>query len=273
MIIKNILKKNNPINFKDLELFYDQTKDLILRTLYAAQSGHIGGAISSLHYLSYLAHSGYIDLKNDFDNNNNPLIISPGHYCPSLYALMIQCNVIKKSALDNYRTNECKLHGHPIRSLDEKVFYTSGSLGQGLSLGIGVSLGSPKSRVHVLLSDGELNEGQIWEALMFISSNKINNIKIAIDLNGVQLDGFTSDILNIGSIKNKLIAFGFQVIECNGNSFKSINKAYQKLSKTPKPSVLILNTKIAYGIEGLEGLPKAHGCKITDELMSSNSLN
>ena len=154
-----------------------------------------------------------------------------------------------------------------LRDPANKIFYTSGSLGQGLSLATGVALNKPQSTVHVLISDGELNEGQIWEALMFISANNISNLKIAIDMNGVQLDGFTKDILPINNITSILSSFGFSVVSCDGNSFTEIQKAYDLICHCTSPSILLLNTVIGYGVKGLQGNPKSHGCKVTSEML------
>ncbi len=257
---------------ENLENFYSNSKDRLIKLLNQAQSGHPGGALSSLHYLSYLAFNNFIDLDKDLPLNNSPFILSPGHYCPGLYSVMVEKKVIPEYYLDKYRTAKCRLHGHPIRSIEDKIFYTSGSLGQGLSLGIGLAIGRPEAKVHVLISDGELNEGQIWESLMYIAANKINNIYLALDLNGVQLDGFTKDILNLGKIENKFKSFGFDVFSCNGNSFNDLERGYQNMIHNKNNGILILNTIIGYGIKEIEGLPDAHGCKIPDNYLKNNLM-
>lgn len=253
-----------------LESYYRRCRRRLLALLYSAQSGHPGGALSSLHYLTYLAYNELIDLEKDFPFNDRPFILSPGHYCPALYSVMVESGILKESDLAGYRTVECKLHGHPIRSQSSKVYYTSGSLGQGLSLAIGIAKYKKDSKVHVLMSDGEINEGQTWEAMLYMVSESISNVILTFDMNGFQLDGATCDILRIKDFRGTLEKVGFNVYTCNGNSHRDIESSYSKMMSNKGISVLLLNTIIGYGVAEIQGQAIAHGCKISSSMVCAD---
>jgi len=220
----------------------------ILDMVYEKQSGHIGGSFSICEIIAYL-YSNY-DLIN-FDK----LILSKGHAVPAIYAVLYEIGILKDEDIKTFREIDSKLQGHPDKNRLEYLHATTGSLGQGLSIAIGHALASKlkkqKNNIFCIIGDGELQEGQIWEAFMLAPKYKLNNLTCLIDYNGGQGDGRIKDILNLGNIGNKIRNFGWVVFEIDGHNTDSIKSAMEIKYNIPK--CIILNTIKGKGVSFMEG--------------------
>jgi transketolase len=237
--------------------------------IYHAQSGHLGGSLSAVEILVTLY---YLIMNTDPASPNmmerDRFILSKGHAAPILYAILAQKGFFLRSILDTLRQTESILQGHPDMNKTPGVDFSSGSLGQGLSVGCGMALAmkldGQHNRVFVLMGDGELNEGQVWEAAMAAAKYKLDNLTVIIDNNAVQLDGSTSDIMPMHPLDMKWQAFGWRVQVINGHSIQDLAEALkQDLNIHASPSVIIARTVKGKGISFCEHNYLWHG-KIMD---------
>ncbi len=222
----------------------DIKKD-ILKMIYIAQSGHLGGSLSCAK-LIYILYNNIMRI-----NRNNPqwekrdiFILSKGHAAPALYAVLSQIGFIKREELVTLRQFGSTLQGHPIKNPQFGIEISTGSLGMGLSIGIGCALTAKLDKkdknIYVLLGDGELNEGVIWEAAMAASHYKLDNLIAIIDRNGFQSDGSTEEIMALEPLAEKWKAFGWEVIEVDGSNLTEMLQGFEKSkSIIGKPKVLI----------------------------------
>jgi transketolase len=238
----------------------------IIQMLKEAGSGHPGGSLSCVELIVALYwHFLKQDPNNPCDPKRDRLIFSKGHVCPTLYACLAHLGYFEHKEIMTLRKAGSRLQGHPAFSCSLPGVETStGSLGQGLSIGIGMALGlrldKIDSRVYVLLGDGELQSGQVWEAVMSASHYKLDNLCAIVDLNGLQIDGPVSQIMNIEPIKDKWISFGWNVIEINGHNYKEIFDAYTKAKEIKgKPTVVIAKTVKGKGVSFMENNADWHG--------------
>lgn len=204
-----------------------------------------------------------IDWKNSTDfEKRDRFVLSKGHVSPLLYSVMAQVGYFSKDELLTFRKLGTRLQGHPTAFIPG-VEIATGSLGQGLSFACGIALSlkldSNPAKVYVLLGDGEMQEGNIWEAIMQASHRKLNNIIAIIDRNKLQIDGNTEDVMSLGNISEKLIAFGWNVIEIDGHNIQAIYKAYNNASVSDKPTAIIAHTIKGKGISFMENNPGWHG--------------
>jgi len=225
----------------------------VITSIYNAGTGHPGGSLSCVDILVAL----YFEImKPNFDR----FILSKGHAAPALYATLAECGYFPIESLSSLRKNNGYLQGHPSAKISG-IEVSSGSLGQGLSIGCGLALSKKLdediSRVFVLLGDGECDEGQIWEAAMFASHNKLDNLITIVDRNTYQIDGKTEEILSLEPFRKKWEAFGWEVSEINGHSFPEIINALNKY--IDKPHVIIANTIKGKGISMIENSNRFHG--------------
>ncbi len=225
----------------------------VVTSIYNVGTGHPGGSLSCVDILVSL----YFEvMKPNFDR----FILSKGHSAPTLYATLSESGYFPQSELLSLRKNDGYLQGHPSVKISG-IEISSGSLGQGLSIGCGLSLSKKLdediSRVFVLLGDGECDEGQIWEAAMFASHNKLDNLIAIVDRNKYQIDGKTEDILSLEPFKDKWKAFGWEVSEIDGHNFPEIINSLNKYSN--KPHVIIANTIKGKGISMMENSNRFHG--------------
>jgi transketolase len=230
-----------------------------------AKSGHPGGSLSVAEILITL----FFDLlRHDPANpkwkDRDRFLLSKGHCCPMLYAIMAECGYSPKESLNTLRKLGSIYQGHPDVRFFPALEASTGSLGLGLSLGIGMALaarldGSP-SRAYVVLGDGEIQEGQIWEAAMFASFHKLDNLVAIVDYNKIQLDGFVKDILDLEPLTEKWRSFGWHVIDCDGHSIPALQAAFAEAAATKgKPTCLVANTIKGKGVSFMENNPKFHG--------------
>ncbi|MBS1871971.1 MAG: transketolase [Acidobacteria bacterium] len=257
-----MLKTSDPA---ELQLIAKQTRRLIIEMITAAKSGHPGGSLSAVEILVTL----YNDvLRHDPANPRWPdrdrFILSKGHACPVLYAVMAQCGYTPVEELKNLRKLGSIYQGHPDVRFIPALEASTGSLGQGLSLGIGMALAArlnqSPSRTYVVLGDGEIQEGQIWEAAMFGAYHHVDNVVAIVDYNKIQLDGFVKDILDLEPLVDKWKSFGWHVIDVDGHSIPALQKAFAEASATKgKPTAIIAQTIKGKGVSFMENNPKYHG--------------
>ena len=257
---------------KNLNNLVIQTRRDILRMVHAVNSGHPGGSLGCVEFFVTLYNK--IMQHGQDDNSNDMFILSNGHISPVYYSTLARAGYFDLKELSTFRKINSRLQGHPTNHDNlPGVNISSGSLGQGLSVGLGVALSkklnSDKSLVYVLTGDGELQEGQNWEALMYASANNVDNIIVTVDYNGQQIDGSTKDVLDIGDLKLKLEAFNWKVFEIeNGNSLDEVYEIMynaRKDSMKGKPIVILMKTIMGNGVDFMMHSHKWHGIAPNDE--------
>jgi len=264
-----------------LKSISSQVRRDIVRMVHANNSGHPGGSLGCVEYFVAL----YFDIMNhnpnefDMDGFDEDLFfLSNGHISPVWYSVLSHAGYFEKSELATFRKLNSRLQGHPATEEGlEGIRIASGSLGQGLSVGIGAAmtkkLNGEESIVYTLHGDGELQEGQIWEAAMYAAANKVDNLIATVDYNGRQIDGDVEDVLSLGDLEGKWKAFGWEVItEDNGNDIESViyvlNKA-KELTGNGKPVMILLKTEMGQGVDFMMGTHKWHGSAPNDEQLSN----
>lgn len=242
----------------------------ILDAIHNAGSGHLGGSFSCIEILTALYCC--IMRSNPADPHapeRDRFIMSKGHAAPALYITLAHCGYFPDEALDKLRMPDGILQGHPDMKLTPGVDFSSGSLGQGLSVGLGMALAAKHkglpSRIYVLLGDGELNEGQVWEAAMAANKFKPDNLIPIVDWNGVQLDGTNEQIMPLGDLEAKWKAFGWKTIVCDGHDLEAVTAAIQQATDDPEPTVVLAKTVKGKGVSYMEGNHAWHGGVMNEE--------
>ncbi len=260
----------------NLEKLTIQVRRDILRMVHSVNSGHPGGSLGCAEFLVVIFNK-ILDLNDGFDmdgKNEDLFFLSNGHISPVFYSVLARKGFFPISELHTFRKLNSRLQGHP--TTHEKlpgIRIASGSLGQGISVAIGSALSKKLNNddklVYVLVGDGELQEGQNWEAIMFASAKNIDNLILCVDLNGKQIDGSTSDVLPMGNLKIKFEAFGWKVIEIeNGNNLESIIEKLilaKKETKNSLPICLLLKTEMGNGVDFMMNTHEWHGIAPNDE--------
>ena len=260
----------------NLERITLQVRRDILRMVHSVNSGHPGGSLGCTELFVAL-YNEILDLNEGFDmdgENEDIFFLSNGHISPVFYSVLARKGFFPISELKTFRKLNSRLQGHP--TTHEKlpgVRVASGSLGQGISVAIGSALSKKLNNdnklVYVLVGDGELQEGQNWEAIMFASAKKIDNLILCVDLNGKQIDGSTSEVLPIGNLKIKFEAFGWKVLDIeNGNSLKSIIEKLKEAKKETNkklPICLLIKTEMGNGVDFMMNTHEWHGVAPNDE--------
>lgn len=237
----------------------------IIRMLAAAKSGHPGGSLSAADLLAYLyLHKMNIDPKNPKMPDRDRFILSKGHCAPVLYAALAEKGYFDFEELNSLRKFHSILQGHPDMNKTPGVDISSGSLGQGLSVSNGIALGAKLDRktyrVYCLMGDGELEEGQVWEAAMTSVHYKLDNLTAFVDYNHLQIDGKIEDVKSLTNPMERFKAFGWHVIEINGNDIAEIDMAVTKAENTKeKPTMVILHTVKGKGVSFMENQAGWHG--------------
>ncbi len=257
----------------DLTKICKQTRINILKMVHNASSGHIGGAFSGVEILNVLYQKSLnipADWKEaqDFDKRDR-FILSKGHASALLYSVLAQKGFFPESELMTFRKYKSRLQGHPCcRELDG-IEVSTGSLGQGLSVGCGMAIGLKldKNPAHVVvyMGDGELQEGSVWEAFMQASHRKLDNIIAIIDRNRLQIDGCTEDVMSLDPLDKKLEAFGWEVAEINGHDLNEIYETVERAKQADKPFAIIANTVKGKGVSFMENNAGWHGKAPNDE--------
>lgn len=237
----------------------------IVEMIYKASSGHPGGALSIADVLSYLYFCEMnVDINNSKDENRDRFVLSKGHASAALYATLAQKGFLSKDELKGFRNINSILQGHPDMKKIPGVDMTTGSLGQGLSAANGMAivgkLDNKDYRVYCVLGDGEIGEGQVWEAAMTSTHYKLDNLCVIVDNNNLQIDGTVDEVMNSYPIDQKFKAFGFNVINIDGHDFEQIGKALEEAKKCKeKPTAIIAKTVKGKGISFMENQCSWHG--------------
>jgi transketolase len=258
-------------NVRALEGISHQLRQDIIEMLYESQSGHPGGSLSAVEILVALYYRIMnIDPQNPGKPDRDRFILSKGHAAPVYYAILANMGFFKKSELMTLRKINSILQGHPDMKRTPGVDFSTGSLGQGLSVACGMALGARLnnlcSRFFVLLGDGELDEGQVWEAAMLAAKYNLDNVFAIIDENGVQLDGDVEDIMPLEPLDKKWAAFGWNVFEVNGHDIEMILNIFETVLKNNgRPSVIIARTIKGKGVSFMENKSKWHGAQLSTD--------
>ncbi len=255
----------------DLNKMAHQIRLDVLESVYAAGSGHPGGSFSMAEIISVLYFNILnVDPLNPLMEERDRFVLSKGHAAPVYYAALARRGYFEISALKTLRQIDSFLQGHPDRKKVPGVDMSTGSLGQGISAAAGMALYAKMNnkgfRVYCALGDGEMQEGQVWEAIMSAAHFKMNNFTVLLDNNDVQLDGNVGDIMSIYPIKEKIEAFGWDVMEVNGHDVTALSEALEKCSQIEeKPQFIICKTIKGKGISFMENQAAWHGATINDE--------
>jgi transketolase len=245
-----------------------QIRKTIIEMLYQAGSGHPGGSLSLVEILVYLYFKEIkINIEKPQSTERNTLILSKGHGCPALYTVLAEIGLFNKDVLKTYKKLNSILQGHPDRLKTPGIDMSTGSLGQGLSVGIGCALADKikgdNHKTYVILGDGELQEGQIWEAAIFASRNDLDNLCVFIDNNKLQLTSKVEEIFGKRNLSLIWKDFGWESIEIDGHDFDEIDSAV--LYPTKKPKIVIANTIKGKGISFMENKIEWHSKKISED--------
>lgn len=243
----------------------------VITAVHSAKSGHPGGSLSAADVFTYLYFVEMkIDPKKPKDDGRDRFVLSKGHVSPGLYSTLAHRGYFPVEDLKTFRHLGSYLQGHPDMKHIPGVDMSSGSLGQGLSAAVGMALAGKldhkEYRVHALCGDGEIQEGQIWEAAMFAGHHKLDNLVIVVDNNGLQIDGKIEEICSPYPIDKKFEAFNFHVINIDGHDFDQIASAFKEARETKgKPTVIIASTVKGKGVSFMENQASWHGAAPNDE--------
>lgn len=247
----------------------------ILTMIHAAKAGHPGGSLSAVEMVTALYfHVLNIDPKRPDWADRDRFVLSKGHACPVLYACLARRGFFDPAILPTLRSYHSILQGHPDMNKVPGLDMSSGSLGNGLSVGVGMAL---SARLHnqdyttyVLLGDGEIQEGMVWEAAMAASHHDLKNLVAIVDCNGVQINGWTNDIMAVEPLADKWRAFGWGVVEVNGHNIKDILTALHTAKTLRRPTVILMRTVKGKGVSFMEDQAKWHGgCPSEEELVEA----
>ncbi len=249
----------------ELEILACKARIYALEGIFNAKSGHPGGSLSAADIYTYLYYKEMnVDPANPDMPNRDRFVLSKGHCCPSLYAVLAMKGFFPVEELPRLRKVGAMLQGHPDMKSTPGIDMSSGSLGQGVSAACGMALAGKLDgkdyRVYTLLGDGECEEGQVWEALMFASHNDLDNLTVIIDSNGLQIDGPVEEVGGLEPLDKKLEAFGFEVFKMDGHNFDEIEAAVTAAKNvTGKPSAIIAKTVKGKGVSYMENQVNWHG--------------
>ena len=250
---------------KKLKLLANNVRRGIIEAVYNAGSGHPGGSLSIADALTYLYFEELnIDPKNPKMDSRDRLVLSKGHTAPALYSVLAERGYFEKEELKTLRKNTSRLQGHPDMKGTPGVDMTTGSLGLGISAACGMALSAKVSgdsyRVYAVLGDGETEEGQVWEAAMFAAHYKLDNLCVILDLNGLQIDGPTAEVMNPAPHDKKFEAFGFNVITIDAHDFDQIEAAFKAAKECKgKPTAIIARSVKGKGVSFMENSVGWHG--------------
>lgn len=267
-------------NTQELQEIASQVRRDIVRMVHKVQSGHPGGSLGCTDFLVslYFEHMN-VDPKNwNMDGKNEDLFfLSNGHISPVWYSVLSRKGYFPVAELGTFRHIDSRLQGHPATEEGlEGIRVASGSLGQGLSVALGAAqtkkLNNDDGIVFTLHGDGEMQEGQIWEAAMYAAHHKVDNVIATIDYNGQQIDGSLEDVMSLGNLGDKWRAFGWEVMEMKGHDFdnirETINAAKAKLGNG-KPVLILMHTDMGHGVDFMAGTHKWHGIAPNDEQLDA----
>lgn len=255
---------------EELNRLATEIRQYIITMNCHAGSGHPGGSLSAVEIITWLFHR---EMNFSMDNYNLPdrdrFVLSKGHACLVLYAALAQKGLLDVKAFENLRQVDGILQGHPDRLKTPGVEFNSGSLGQGFSFALGCALGGKRAnknfRVYAVLGDGELNEGQIWEGLMFGAFHKLDNMVAVVDYNKYQSDDLNENITALAPVMDKFRAFGWHALEIDGHDFGEIQNVFEEArSVKQKPTIILAHTVKGKGVSFMENNPRWHGSLCPD---------
>ncbi len=255
----------------ELQKSANEVRKGILTAVYNAKSGHPGGSLSAADMYTYLYFEEMnIDPKNPKMEGRDRFVLSKGHTAPGLYSVLANRGFFPVEDLTTLRKLGSYLQGHPCMQETPGVDMSSGSLGQGISAAVGMALAGKMDqkdyRVYTLLGDGEIQEGQVWEAAMFAGAHHLDNLVVIVDNNGLQIDGKVEDVCSVYPIDSKFAAFNFETIVIDGHNFDEIRAAFAKAKETKgKPTAIIMKTVKGKGISFMENQAGWHGKAPNDE--------
>ena len=258
----------------ELKLKANNIRKETVKAIHNAKSGHPGGSLSAADIYTYLYFEEMkIDPANPADMGRDRFVLSKGHTAPGYYAALAERGYFPKEELQGLRKLGRKLQGHPVMNKIPGVDMSSGSLGQGVSAAVGMALSAKiygdDYRVYTLLGDGEIQEGQVWEAAMLAAQNKLDNLVVIVDNNNLQIDGEISEVNSPYPIDEKFKAFRFHVITIDGHDFDEIRTAFKEAREIKdRPTAIIAKTLKGKGISFMEDLAKWHGTSPNDEQLA-----
>lgn len=265
----------NQYTTQELQETCSQVRRDIVRMVHAVQSGHPGGSLGCVEFFVslYFKQMNYNLPFTMEGKDEDVFILSNGHISPVLYSTLARAGFFEVNELNTFRKLGSRLQGHPATEEGlPGIRIASGSLGQSLSVAIGIAeakkLNKDSKNVYVLMGDGEQQEGQVWEAVMYAAHNKVDNLIATIDYNGQQIDGPVSEVNTLGDLKAKYDAFGWLVLECDGNDLEEMIQTLQEAeskSGNQQPIVIIMKTEMGKGVDFMEGTHKWHGVAPNDE--------
>lgn len=267
-------------SIEELGKYVSQTRRDIVRMVHAVQSGHPGGSLGCTEFFTVLFHNVLKHQPSPFVMNGKDedvFILSNGHISPVYYSTLARSGYFSVDELASFRQLNSRLQGHPATHEHlPGIRIASGSLGQGLSVASGIAQGKKldgeSNKVYVLCGDGELQEGQIWEAVMYAAHNKLDNMIVTIDVNGRQIDGDTKDIMGFADLRSKFEAFGWKVMSMEGNDLQEVQDGLSKaavLSGNGQPICILMHTEMGNGVDFMMGSHKWHGIPPNDEQLES----
>ena len=252
-------------DIKELEMLSNNIREGIIEEVYSAQSGHPGGALSIADILTVLYFNQMnINPQGPKSNLRDRLVLSKGHASAALYAALAERGFLDKEELKTFRKLGSRLQGHPDMEKVPGIDMSTGSLGQGLSVANGMAIASKMDnlgcRVYCILGDGEIEEGQIWEAAMTSNKYKLDNLCVILDYNGLQIDGTIEEVKGLDCIESKWKSFGFNTILCDGHNIEELINAFETAKQTKDvPSIIIAKTIKGKGVSFMEGKAEWHG--------------
>lgn len=264
-------EREDKMDLLDMQKKALEVRKGIITGVHSAKSGHPGGSLSAADLFTYLYFEEMnVDVKNPEDEDRDRFVLSKGHTAPGLYAALALKGFFPMEDMKTLRHVGSYLQGHPDKKGTPGVDMSSGSLGQGISVAVGMALSGKLSnksyRVYTLLGDGEIQEGQVWEAAMFAGHRKLDNLVVIVDNNNLQIDGTVEEVCSPYPIADKFKAFGFHTIEIDGNDFEQIDKAFQEARATKgMPTAIIAKTVKGKGVSFMENQASWHGAAPNDE--------
>ena len=258
---------------KALELNAAKARLYGVQMVHDAASGHPGGSMSCMDVLTYLYFAEMrVDPKNPHDPGRDRFVMSKGHCSPAMYPVLALRGFFPVEDLKMFRRIDGHMSGHVEMKYVPGVDMSTGSLGQGISVAVGMALAGKVAkkdyRVYAILGDGEVAEGQVWEAMMAANKYHLDNLCACVDVNGLQIDGATRDVMNSEPLDHKMDAFGFNTIVCNGNSFADLEQAFKMFDLSHgsgKPTCFLLRTTKGLGVSYMENAVDWHGKAPNDE--------
>ena len=250
---------------KTLEILSCKARKGAILSTFNAKSGHPGGSLSAADIYTYLYFKEMnVKPENHLWEDRDRFVLSKGHCCPSLYAILALKGYFDFSELESLRHVGAMLQGHPDMKSTPGIDMSSGSLGQGISAACGIALSAKLDkkdfRVYTLLGDGECEEGEVWEAAMFASHHKLDNLTLFVDCNGLQIDGTTDEVAGVEPLDQKFESFGFHTIKIDGHNFDEIESALNEARQTKgKPTAILAKTVKGKGVSFMENQVGWHG--------------